>query len=122
MKKVVFAPTRPLPSYLVAIAVGPFEFVGAGKAGAHRIPVRIVTPKGKANQAKYAAEVTATIIDRLESYFGIPFPFEKCDNVAIPLTFGFGAIATATRTRGSAISWMPSPEPDSHSAAFFAKQ
>ena len=26
--------------------------------------VRIVAPKGKANQAKYAAEVTATIIDR----------------------------------------------------------
>ncbi len=95
MKKVVFAPSRPLPSYLVAIAVGPFEFVDAGKAGTHRIPVRIVTPKGKANQAKYAAEVTATLIDRLESYFGIPFPFEKCDNVAIPLTFGFGAMENA---------------------------
>ena len=95
MKKVVFAPTAPLPSYLVAIAVGPFDFVDAGKAGAHRIPVRIVTPKGKANQAKYAAEVTATIVDRLESYFGIPFPFEKCDNVAIPLTFGFGAMENA---------------------------
>ena len=92
MKKVVFAPTRPLPSYLVAIAVGPFDFVDAGKAGKNHIPVRIVTPKGKANQAKYAAEVTATIIDRLENYFGIPFPFEKCDNVAIPLTFGFGAM------------------------------
>ena len=95
MKKVVFAPTRPLPSYLVAIAVGPFDFVDAGKAGKNHIPVRIVTPKGKANQAKYAAEVTATIIDRLENYFGIPFPFEKCDNVAIPLTFGFGAMENA---------------------------
>jgi alanyl aminopeptidase len=95
MKKVVFAPTRPLSSYLIAIAVGPFDFVDAGKAGKNRIPVRIVTPKGKANQAKYAAEVTATIIDRLEGYFGIPFPFEKCDNVAIPLTFGFGAMENA---------------------------
>jgi alanyl aminopeptidase len=56
MKKVVFAPTRPLSSYLVALAVGPFDFVDAGKAGAHHIPVRIVTPKGKANQAKYAAK------------------------------------------------------------------
>ncbi len=95
MKKVVFATTRPLPSYLVAIAVGPFDFVDAGKAGKNHIPVRIVAPKGKANQAKYAAEVTATIIDRLETYFGIPFPFEKCDNVAIPLTFGFGAMENA---------------------------
>jgi alanyl aminopeptidase len=95
MKKVVFAPTRPLPSYLVAVAVGPFDFVDAGKAGKNHIPVRIVAPKGKANQAKYAAEVTATIIDRLENYFGIPFPFDKCDNVAIPLTFGFGAMENA---------------------------
>ena len=95
MKRVVFAPTRPLSSYLVAIAVGPFDFVDAGKAGKNHIPVRIVTPKGKANQAKYAAEVTATIIDRLETYFGIPFPFDKCDNVAIPLTFGFGAMENA---------------------------
>jgi len=95
MKKVVFAPTRPLSSYLLAIAVGPFEFVDAGKAGANHIPVRIVTPKGKASQAKYAAEVTATIVNRLESYFGIPFPFDKCDNVAIPLTFGFGAMENA---------------------------
>jgi len=95
MKKVVFAPTRPLPSYLVAMAVGPFDFVDAGKAGKNAIPVRIVTPKGKANQAQYAAQVTATVIDRLEAYFGLPFPFEKCDNVAIPLTFGFGAMENA---------------------------
>jgi alanyl aminopeptidase len=95
MKKVVFAATPPLSSYLVAMAVGPFDFVDAGKAGKNHIPVRIVTPKGKANQAKYAAEVTATIVDRLENYFGIPFPFDKCDNVAIPLTFGFGAMENA---------------------------
>jgi alanyl aminopeptidase len=95
MKKVVFAPTRPLPSYLVALAVGPFDFVDAGKAGRNNVPVRIVTPKGKANQAKYAAAVTATIVNRLEAYFGIPFPYEKCDNVSIPLTFGFGAMENA---------------------------
>ena len=37
-KKVVFAETKPLPSYLVAVAVGPFEFVDAGKAGKNRTP------------------------------------------------------------------------------------
>jgi cytosol alanyl aminopeptidase len=95
MKKVSFAPSHPLPSYLIAIAVGPFDFVDAGKAGKNHIPVRIVAPKGKAIHAKFAAEVTATIIDRLEDYFGIPFPFEKCDNVAIPLTFGFNAMENA---------------------------
>ena len=31
-----FAPTKPLPSYLVAFAVGPFEVVDAGTAGRNR--------------------------------------------------------------------------------------
>ncbi len=95
MKRVVFAPTKPLPSYLVAVAVGPFDIVDGGKTGRNHIPVRIITPKGKANQARYAAEVTGTIIQRLEDYFGLPFPFDKADQVAVPLTVGFGAMENA---------------------------
>jgi len=69
--------------------------VDAGKAGRNHVPVRIITPRGKAAQAKYAAQVTATIIDRLEDYFGVPYAYEKLDEVAIPLTFGFGAMENA---------------------------
>ena len=46
MKAVAFAETKPLPSYLVAFAVGPFEVVDAGKAGANGTPLRIVVPRG----------------------------------------------------------------------------
>lgn len=91
-KTIVFRETKPLPSYLVAFGVGPFEYVPAGVAGKNKIPVRIVVPKGKSGEAKYAAEVTATILNRLEDYFGIPFPYEKSDQVAIPNTVGFGAM------------------------------
>jgi alanyl aminopeptidase len=94
-KIVAFKQTKPLPSYLVAFAVGPFDFVNAGTAGVNHIPVRIVTPKGHAEDAKYAAEVTATILTRLENYFGIPYPYEKSDEVAIPSTYGFGAMENA---------------------------
>lgn len=94
-KTLVFKQTKPLPSYLVAFAVGKFDFVPAGFAGKNRAPVRIVTPKGHAREAKYAAEVTATILTHLEDYFGIPFPYEKSDQVAIPVTFGFGAMENA---------------------------
>ena len=90
-----FKQTKPLPSYLVAFAVGQFDFVPAGYAGVNRAPVRIVTPKGHASEAQYAAEVTATILTRLENYFGIPFPYEKSDQVAIPVTYGFGAMENA---------------------------
>jgi alanyl aminopeptidase len=95
LKTIVFQQTKPLPSYLVAFGVGPFEFVDAGFAGRNRAPVRIVTPKGRAEEAKYAAEVTATILTRLEQYFGIPFPYEKSDQVAVPVSGGFGAMENA---------------------------
>jgi alanyl aminopeptidase len=91
-KTVVFHQTPPLPSYLVAFGVGPFEYVSGGKAGSKQVPVRIVVPKGRSAEAKYAAQVTAEIISRHEKYFGIPFPYEKADQVAIPDTAGFGAM------------------------------
>jgi alanyl aminopeptidase len=94
-KTYTFKETKPLPSYLVAFAVGPFEYVDAGVAGKNRVPVRIVTPKGRAREAKYAAEVTATILTRLEEYFGIPYPYEKADQVSVPITTGFGAMENA---------------------------
>jgi alanyl aminopeptidase len=92
---VVFAPTKPLPSYLIAFAVGPFDIVNAGAVGRNGSPVRIVTPKGKASEARYAAEVAATLLKQLEDYFGIPYPYPKADQVAIPNLFGFGAMENA---------------------------
>ena len=95
VKTYIFKETKPLPSYLVAFAVGPFEYVDAGVAGRNRVPVRIVTPKGRSGEAKYAAEITATILTRLEEYFGIPYPYEKADQVSVPITTGFGAMENA---------------------------
>lgn len=91
----IFRRTKPLPSYLIAFAVGPLEFVNAGTAGRNHVPVRIVTPRGHAADAKYAAAVTAKILTLEENYFGIPYPYAKLDNVAIPTTFGFGAMENA---------------------------
>ncbi len=91
-KTLVFRETKPLPSYLVAFGVGPFEFVDAGKAGKNQVPVRIVVPKGHTAEAKYAASVTAEIINKHEQYFGYPYPYDKADQVAIPDTSGFSAM------------------------------
>jgi aminopeptidase N len=86
--KVVFAETKPVPSYLVALGVGPFEFVDAGKTGKNHTALRIVTPKGKAAQAKYAAEVTGPLLAELEDYFGVPYPYEKLDLLSVPMFGG----------------------------------
>ncbi len=88
LKTVRFAETRPLPSYLVAFAVGPFEVVDAGRAGKSQVPLRIITPKGRADQARYAADVTGQILDTLENYFGVPYAYPKLDSIAVPLFFG----------------------------------
>lgn len=95
MKTLAFAKSQPMPSYLVAFAVGPFEFVDAGKAGSRQTPLRIITPKGKAAEARYAIEITGKVLEEIERYFGIPYPYEKLDSIAIPLTFGFGAMENA---------------------------
>ena len=44
LKTVRFAPTPPLPSYLVALGVGPFDLVDAGTAGRKATPLRIILP------------------------------------------------------------------------------
>lgn len=84
LKTVKFAETKPLPSYLVAFAVGPMDIVPAGHAGAHSTEIRIIVPRGHAAEAQYVASATPDIVNLLEKYFGIPYPYEKLDEVAIP--------------------------------------
>ncbi|HSM15053.1 MAG TPA: M1 family metallopeptidase [Thermoanaerobaculia bacterium] len=92
LKTVRFEPTLPIPSYLVALGVGPFEIVPAGTWGRARTPVRIVVPRGRGAGAAYAAEVTGELLARLEEYFDLPYAFGKLDNLAIPHTVSFGAM------------------------------
>jgi alanyl aminopeptidase len=83
-KLVVFKETQPLPSYLVALAVGHFDVVDAGRAG--KIPLRIITPRGRGGEAAYAKTAIAPLLKILETYFGIPYPYEKLDSVAMPIS------------------------------------
>jgi len=85
MKAVKFAETPPLPSYLVALTVGHLDFVDAGTVGRKNTRIRIVVPHGRGGEAKYSAQTTPTIVNLLEDYFGIPYPYDKLDEVAIPL-------------------------------------
>ena len=88
-KTVRFAETKPLPSYLLAFAVGPFDYAVGPPLGSKKIPFRVVTPKGQANRAKYTLETTPEFIKVLEAYFGMPYPYDKLDLIAIPI-FGGG--------------------------------
>ena len=90
-KIVQFAETKPLPSYLVNFAVGPFDAVDAGSAGGpgkKGTPVRIIVPRGRGAEARFAKEVTVQLVNRAEGYFGIPYPYEKLDVIDVPIFGG----------------------------------
>jgi len=93
MKVVRFAETKPLPSYLVAFAVGPFEAVDAGKTRGGA-PIRIVVPHGRTKDAAYPAQATKPVLDLLEDYFGTPYPYPKLDMLAVSV-FNAGAMENA---------------------------
>ncbi len=86
-----FAKTPPIPSYLVAFAVGALEEYPVKGL---RVPGRIITTRGKSALAPYAAEQMPKILDALEAYFGRPYPYAKLDSVALP-EFPFGAMENA---------------------------
>jgi alanyl aminopeptidase len=85
-----FAETKPLPSYLVAFALGPFEAVDAGKTRSGA-PIRIVVPKGRTGDVAYPVKATKRILDGLEDYFGTPYPYPKLDMLAVSV-FNAGAM------------------------------
>ncbi len=84
MQVMKFKESKPLPSYLVALAVGHFDIVDAGKVG--QTPLRVITPRGKGANAKYAVEVIPQLLKRLQDYFGIPYPYEKLDSIVMPIS------------------------------------
>ncbi len=83
-----FAPTPPMPTYLFAIAVGPFDVVettvppAAGREAP--LPLRGLAVRGRGPELAYAMEHTPAILGALETWFGSPYPYAKLDLVAVP--------------------------------------
>ncbi|HSZ73713.1 MAG TPA: M1 family metallopeptidase, partial [Rhizomicrobium sp.] len=95
----VFETTKPLPTYLVALAIGPLDIVDNGSVPpssvrAQPVPLRGVTAAGQSSQLTYALQLTPKVVSSLEKYFGIAFPFQKLDVLAVP-DFAAGAMENA---------------------------
>ncbi|MFL5347022.1 MAG: ERAP1-like C-terminal domain-containing protein [Hyalangium sp.] len=88
LKRVTFAESRPLPSYLVAFVVGPFELVDGGPVGRNHVPLRFIVPHGRGAETAYAAKVTPRVITLLEDFFDQPYPYEKLDVAVVPRYWG----------------------------------
>lgn len=87
-----FGQTLPLPSYLVALMVGPFVTVeGAVPPTPQRqtpLPIRIVSTKQNAGKLDFALEGTKGVVQHLEAYFGQSFPYPKLDQITTPILPG----------------------------------
>ncbi|NYP61344.1 M1 family aminopeptidase, partial [Escherichia coli] len=97
--EVRFKPTPPLPSYLVAFAVGELDVVDwqplAATALRDRpVPLRGIAAKGQGEHLRQALARTEPMVSRLERYFDQPYPFDKLDIVAVP-DFSAGAMENA---------------------------
>jgi alanyl aminopeptidase len=80
-RKYLFKRTKPLPSYLIAIAAGRLETVPIPGMS---IPGNVVTIAGQSHLAQLAVETTPPVLRELEQYFGARYPYEKLDLIAIP--------------------------------------
>jgi alanyl aminopeptidase len=98
-KKVVFERTAALPSYLIAFAVGPWDLpqgpdIAPNAVRSVAIKLRGVAARGQGTRMQYSLANTPQIVSALEEYFGIPYPFDKLDNLAAP-DFWAGAMENA---------------------------
>jgi puromycin-sensitive aminopeptidase len=84
-----FADTMKMSTYLVAFIVGPLEVTPA--VDVDGTPLRVAYPKGKGHLTGYALEVGAFCLRYFTDYYGITYPGDKLDLVAIP-DFAFGAM------------------------------
>lgn len=83
-RRVTFAPTPVMSTYLLYFAVGEFESIeGRTKGG---VPVRVFTTPGRSSLGRFALETAVRGLDWFDGYYGIPYAqaVPKCDLLAIP--------------------------------------
>jgi puromycin-sensitive aminopeptidase len=86
---VVFKPTMSMSTYLVAFVVGPLE--ATEPVDVDGIPLRIVHVPGKGHLTQVALDIGAFSLRWYQQYYGIAYPSDKVDMLALP-DFAAGAM------------------------------
>ncbi|CAA0123521.1 Aminopeptidase N [Halioglobus japonicus] len=95
-KRLTLKTTHPMPSYLLAFAVGELDVleyaaIPPNSIRDYPVPLRGIATRGKGQQIRYALKHIAELLTTLEEYFGTPYPYAKLDIVAVP-DFAWGAM------------------------------
>jgi aminopeptidase N len=87
-----FAPSKPLPTYLVSVGIGDFDVretvIAANAARKTPLAFRVIGTKGQAGRMGTTLAEVPKIVGILEDYFGIAYPYEKLDFIASPVMGG----------------------------------
>ncbi|WP_300379029.1 M1 family metallopeptidase [Henriciella sp.] len=117
MVKVSFARTRPLPTYLLSLAVGPFDRVSGPDLQPNEIrdvsiPLTGYTRAGKGEELSYALMMTEPMVTFFEEELRLPYPYRKLDIIAAPQwPSGATELAAAITYRESRILFGPNSGP-----------
>ena len=88
-KRISFAPTPKMSTYLVAYLIGDFEYIE--KTTPEGVLVRAYATPGKLSQLEFALDTAVRTLSYFTEYFGIPYPLPKLDMIAVP-DFAAGAM------------------------------
>ncbi|MBV8489404.1 MAG: M1 family metallopeptidase [Candidatus Eremiobacteraeota bacterium] len=116
-KRVTFAPTPVMSTYLVVFTAGDFE---QSHVTADGINLGVYATRGKNAQMQYALSVMKDLMPYYDSYYGVKFPISKLDTIAIPGGFlgameNWGGITYNEQT----VLWDPKTSPDSDKKGTF---
>ena len=84
-KRVSFAPTPKMSSYLFVFTAGELEWITENAGG---VTVGVVTTQGKSEQGRFALDNAVKLLGFYNDYFGTAYPLPKLDLIAVPGGFG----------------------------------
>ncbi len=85
LRRITFAPTPKMSSYLFVFSAGELERITANADG---VTVGVVTTAGKSEQGRFALENAVKLLGFYNDYFGTKYPLPKLDLIAVPGGFG----------------------------------
>lgn len=88
-RRVRFADTIKMSTYLVAMVIGPFELTSP--IDVDGVPLRIISVPGRGALTGLAEAAAAHSLSFLGNYFGMPYPADKLDHIGVP-DFASGAM------------------------------
>jgi aminopeptidase N len=81
LKRVAFAPTPKMSTYLFMLTVGELERITADADG---VEIGVVATSGKAAKGQFALDSAVKLLAWFNDYFGVRYPLPKLDLIAVP--------------------------------------